>query len=84
MTDDVNGTLWNGCLTHRLGLNTISLKRQGQGGSLAPEEGGTSVDDMELQQRSGVKSRSMTLSVEGVVMTAGNSLQGLSTRSVFL
>ena len=51
---------------------------------MAPEEAGTSVEEMELQQKSGVKSRSMTLSVEGVVMTVGNNLQCLSTEKVVL
>jgi hypothetical protein len=40
------------------------------------------VEAMVLQQRSGVKSRSMTLSVDGVMMTVGNSLQRLSTLRV--
>ena len=84
MTDDVNGTLWNGCLTHRLGVRAISLKREGQGESLAPEEVGTSVEAIELQQRSGVKSRSIIFSVDGVVMTVGNSLQRVSTERVLL
>ena len=51
---------------------------------MAPEEVGTSVEAIELQQRSGVKSRSMIFSVDGVVMTVGNSLQRVSTERVLL
>ena len=40
------------------------------------------MEEIELQPVSGVKSRSTTLSVEGVVMTVGNSLQRFLTVSV--
>ena len=72
---DVYGMPRNGCRTHWLGFSTISLKRGGQCGSLAPEEGRVRVEAMEWQQRSGVKSKSITLSVDGVVMMVGKSLQ---------